>query len=109
MRISKIVCLELTGDAIRDERAFRRYMEPVMRLEIPDDILQGFGLTEQDCLSELSVHLYASRHLCLGQALRLSGLNRFDFERQLAQRDISLYTVDDLHEDVETLRELGRL
>lgn len=81
----------------------------VMRLEIPDDIMTLAGLTEQDCLIELSVHLYAGRRLSFGQALRLSGLNRFEFEHQLAQRDISLYTLDDLHEDVETLRELGRL
>ena len=80
-----------------------------MRLEIPDEIMQVSGLTEQDCLIELSVHLYASQRLSLCQALRLSGLDRFEFERQLAQRDISLYTVDDLHEDVETLRDLGRL
>ncbi|ETW95260.1 UPF0175 family protein [Candidatus Entotheonella palauensis] len=80
-----------------------------MRLEIPDDIMTLAGLTEQDCLIELSVHLYAGRRLSFGQALRLSGLNRFEFEHQLAQRDISLYTVADLHEDVETLRELGRL
>lgn len=81
----------------------------VMRLEIPDDIMTLAGLTEQDCLIELSVHLYAGRRLSFGQALSLSGLNRFEFEHQLAQRDISLYTLDDLHEDVETLRELGRL
>ncbi len=80
-----------------------------MRLEIPDDIMKLSGLTEQDCLIELSIHLYASRRLSLGQALRLSGLNRLEFEHQLAQRDISLYTVDDLYEDVETLKELGRL
>ena len=84
-------------------------VDQVMRLEIPDDIMRVSGLTEQDCLIELSVHLYASRRLSLGQALRLSGLDRFEFERQLAQRNISLYTVDDLHEDIETLRQLGRL
>lgn len=84
-------------------------VDQVMRLDIPDDIMKVSGLTEQDCLIELSVHLYASRRFSLGQSLRLSGLDRFEFERQLAQRDISLYTVDDLHEDVKTLRELGRL
>ena len=80
-----------------------------MRLDIPDDIVQLSGLTERDCLIELSVHLYARRRLPLGQALRLCGLDRGEFERQLAQRDITLYTVEDLHEDVGALRDLGRL
>jgi predicted HTH domain antitoxin len=79
-----------------------------MKLDIPDDIMQSSGLTEEDCLIELSVRLYADRRLSLAQALRLAGLDRFAFERQLAWRNISLYTVDDLHEDVATLKDLGR-
>ena len=80
-----------------------------MKLEIPDDILQSSRVTEEDCLIELSVRLYADRRISLAQALRLARLDRLAFERQLARRDISLYTVDDLREDVETLKELGRL
>ena len=80
-----------------------------MKLEIPDDILKSSRLTEEDCLIELSVRLYADRRISLAQALRLSRLDRLAFASQLARRDISLYTVDDLREDVETLKELGRL
>ena len=80
-----------------------------MKLEIPDDIMKSSGLTAEDCLIELGVRLYADRRISLVQALRLCGLNRFEFEKQLARRDVSLYTVDDLHEDVETLQDLGRL
>jgi len=80
-----------------------------MKLEIPDDILTASGVTEKECLIELSVRLYADRRISLAQALRLSGLDRLAFEAQLAQRNISLYTVSDLHEDVETLKKLGRL
>ena len=60
-----------------------------MKLEIPDDILKSSGLTEEDCLIELSVRLYADRRISLAQALRLSRLDRFAFESQLARRDIS--------------------
>lgn len=80
-----------------------------MKLEIPDDILTASGVTEEECLIELSVRLYADRRISLAQALRLSGLDRLAFEAQLAQRNITLYTVSDLHEDVETLKKLGRL
>ena len=67
------------------------------------------SLTEEDCRIELGVRLYADRRISLAQALRLSGLNRGEFARQLADRDVSLYTVDDLRDDVETLKTLGRL
>ena len=80
-----------------------------MKLEIPDEIVKTSGLTEADCLIGLSVGLYADRRISLAQALRLTGVDRFEFDRQLAQRNISLYTVDDLYEDVATLKELGRL
>ena len=78
-------------------------------LTIPDDILEAAGLTETDCLIELAVHLYAERRITIGQALRISRLSRADFEKELARRDISLYSVEDLNRDVEALKELGRL
>lgn len=78
-------------------------------LKIPEDILNAAGLTEQDCLIELAVHLYAERRLSFAQALRLCGLGRVAFERELARRDIALYSLDDLQEDVGALKELGRL
>jgi predicted HTH domain antitoxin len=78
-------------------------------LTIPDDILEAAGLTERDCLIELAVHLYADRRITLGQALRLSQLSRAELEKELARRDISLYTVEDLNRDVAALKELGRL
>lgn len=78
-------------------------------MEIPDDIIRSSGLSERDFITELAVRLYADRRISLGQALRFCGLDRIEFEGQLARRNISLYTVDDLREDVRTLKELGRL
>jgi predicted HTH domain antitoxin len=78
-------------------------------LTIPDDILEAAGLTEADRLIGLAVHLYAERRVTIGQALRISRLSRVDFEKELARRDISLYSVEDLNRDVEALKELGRL
>jgi predicted HTH domain antitoxin len=67
------------------------------------------GLTEKECLVELAVHLYAERRLAFAQALRLAGLNRLEFEEELARREISVYSVEDLEHDVAALKELGRL
>lgn len=80
-----------------------------VELRIPEDILEAAGLTERECLIELAVHLYAERRLAFAQAIRLAGLDRPDFEKELAQRDISLYSVDDLEHDVAALKKLGRL
>ena len=80
-----------------------------VELRIPEDILQAAGLTEQECLIELAVHLYADRRLAFAQALRLSGLSRLEFEEELARRALSLYSVEDLEHDVAALKELGRL
>lgn len=79
------------------------------RLTIPDGILEAAGLTEQECLVELAVQLYAQRRIRIGRALRLSQLTRQEFEQELARRNISLYSVDDLNDDVASLKELGRL
>ena len=77
-----------------------------MTIDVPDDILKRAGLTAQDCLVELAVHLYAERRLPLAEALRLSALSRADFEKARADRDISLYTVQDLRDDVKAVGEL---
>lgn len=66
-------------------------------------------MTERECLIELAVRLYEQRRLSIGQALRLCGLTRMNFEAELARRDISLYSVEDLARDVSRLEQLGRL
>jgi predicted HTH domain antitoxin len=80
-----------------------------VKLEIPEDILQAAGVTQKDCLAELAVHFYANRRISFAQALRLCGLSRAEFERELGRRDIALYSLEDLREDVETLKHMGRL
>jgi predicted HTH domain antitoxin len=79
------------------------------RITIPDDFLEAAGLTERECLIELAVQLYSQRRIKIGHALRLSQLTRREFEEELARRDISLYSVKDLDDDVTALRELGQL
>ena len=78
-----------------------------MKLEVPDEIAEAAGLTEKSCLIELAVQLYAQRRLGPGPAMKLSGLSRLEFEAELAARQVSLYTVEDLRSDIRTLEELG--
>ena len=78
-------------------------------LTIPDGILEVAGMTEKDCLIELAVQLYAQRRIKIAHALRLSQLTRRDFEQELGRHSISRYSIDDLNDEVASLKELGRL
>jgi predicted HTH domain antitoxin len=67
-------------------------------------------LSLSDLKVELAVHLYAQRRLPIGKARELAGMALWEFRQLLGSRRISPhYDVEDLEQDVATLRELGRL
>ena len=75
-----------------------------------EELARETGLTEEELRLELAVRLFELERLTLGQASRLAGLSQFSFQGVLGQRRISVhYDEHDFQEDVETLRELGRL
>ena len=54
--------------------------------------------------------LYAQRRLSLGKARELAGLSLWEFRQWLATRRIEAhYDADDLQDDLDALRALGRL
>ncbi len=77
-----------------------------MQISLPDDL----GLSEREIKEELAIALYQRETVSLAKAAKIAGLTRLDFQRLLDWRDISIhYDVDDLNNDVETLRKLGQL
>jgi predicted HTH domain antitoxin len=79
-------------------------------LEIPQDILDSAHMTTDELKVELAVALYAQGRLGIGKARELAGMTLWEFRQLLASRRISPhYDVDDLEEDINTLKELGRL
>ncbi|HXF63911.1 MAG TPA: UPF0175 family protein [Caldilineaceae bacterium] len=79
-------------------------------IEIPDDILDSARLTAPEIKRELAVYLYAQGRLSVGKARELAEMSLWDFRRLLAERKIPVhFDEDDLAQDVQTLRELGRL
>ena len=85
-------------------------MSAVNTLEIPQDVLDSARLTPSDLKVEMAVHLYAQRRLSIGKARELAGMALWEFRQLLASRRISPhYDLEDLNEDVATLRELRRL
>lgn len=79
-------------------------------LEISQDILDSARLTLEELKVELAVTLYAQGKLSVGKARELAGMSLWEFRQVLGSRRISPhYDVDDLKEDISTLRDLDRL
>lgn len=85
-------------------------MSTVQTLEVSQDVLDSARLTPEQLKVEIAVHLYAEGRLAVGKARELAGMTLWEFRQLLASRRISPhYDVQELDQDVATLRELGRL
>lgn len=79
-------------------------------LEVPQEILDSARLTMPELKVEIAIHLYAQRRLSIGKARELADMSLWEFRQLLASRRIPPhYDVDDLKDDVATLRNLNRL
>lgn len=85
-------------------------MTEMQMLEIPQDVLDSTRLTLRELKVELAVTLYAQGKLSIGKARELAEKSLWEFRQILASRRISPhYDVDDLEEDISSLRDLGQL
>ncbi len=74
------------------------------------DILGTAQVTENELLREIAMMLYSQKRLSLGKARELAGLSLWEFRQWLATRRIEAhYDADDLQDDLDALRALGRL
>jgi predicted HTH domain antitoxin len=81
-----------------------------MSLLIPDEIVQASGLSEAELFQELVLLLFQREQITLGSASHFLGMTQLEFQALLAKKNICIhYDVDDLHEDVKNLQELGLL
>ena len=81
-----------------------------MSVVIPDEIFQASGLSEEELLQEVVLMLYEKKRISIGKASNLLGINLIEFQHLLASKDMYIhYEIEDLHEDVNTLKRLGRL
>ncbi|TVP68652.1 MAG: UPF0175 family protein [Leptolyngbya sp. LCM1.Bin17] len=79
-----------------------------MSLLVPDDLVKASGLSEVELLQELVLLLFQREKLSLGKASRILGMTQLEFQALLASRDLYIhYDIEDLHEDVKNLQELG--
>ena len=80
-----------------------------MQVEIPDTALTGTGLTPDQVRLEVAVALYRDRKVSMGRAATLAGLPRIPFQRELAQRGVTVdYDVAEFEEDLRNISALLR-
>lgn len=81
-----------------------------MPVTIPDEVLAAAHITEPELKRELALTLFQRERLTLGGASALAGMNQLEFQRLLAERRIPIhYGVEEFKQDLETLRQMGRL
>lgn len=82
----------------------------MVSLQIPKTIQDAAQMREDELRRELALTLYAQNRLSLGKARKLAGLSLWQFRQWSATRHIEAhYDSDDLQDDLDTLRALGRL
>ena len=75
-----------------------------MTVEIPDQVLKQAGLTSKELLLRVALLLFQEEKLTLGQASEVAGMHQFEFQKELAKREIPVhYGEEDLERDLDTL------
>ena len=67
-------------------------------------------MTEQELRQEIGIMLFQREKLTLAQASKLAQLDFLQFQHLLASRKISVhYDIEELEQDLLTLKDLGRM
>jgi predicted HTH domain antitoxin len=81
----------------------------LVQVDIPDTALTGTGLTPDQVRLEVAVALYRDRKVSMGRAVRLAGLPRVPFQRELARRGVTVdHDVAEFEEDLRNISALDR-
>jgi len=75
-----------------------------MIVEIPDQIINQSGLSDKEILLRAALVLFEEEKLTLGQVSRLAGLHQYEFQKELAARNIPVhYGEEDYKNDLKTV------
>ncbi len=81
-----------------------------MSVTFSNDILQRTHMTNEELEVEMAVHLFEIEKLSFWQAAEMAGMSHWNFQQLLGSREIPLhYGVEELDQDLQTLRKQGML
>jgi predicted HTH domain antitoxin len=79
-----------------------------MTVTIPDDRIGDIQVSERDALVDIAIGLYKREQVSLGRAAEIANMSSPAFLDELGRRKIPInYGVDDLRQDLSSLRETG--
>ncbi len=85
-------------------------MSTVITIEIPREVAHITRMTPQELKQELAIALFEKGKLSFGKAREMTGLAVGAFQQLLGSRGIAVhYDLPEYHEDLATLKALGRL
>jgi predicted HTH domain antitoxin len=80
-----------------------------MPVTISDEVLTAAHISEPKLKQEVALTLFQQERLTLAQASRVAEMSQLAFQALLAERRIPIhYGVDELREDLQTLRQTER-
>lgn len=78
-----------------------------MTIETPDIILERSGLSADKIVFELAIVLFQQESITLGQASKMAGMHQFQFQQELAKREIPIhYGIEEFERDLETIKRI---
>lgn len=84
-------------------------MSSMVVFEVPQEVLDSARMTPAQLKIELAASLYAQGRLSSGKARELAEISLWEFRHLLAARQIPVhYDMDDLQDDLATLKDLGQ-
>jgi len=77
-------------------------------MQITIDLPDALQISEADLRTELAISLFQQERITLGTASQLAGLHQIEFQKLIASRGICVhYDIEDLEQDLKSLREEG--
>ncbi len=83
-----------------------------LRINISSDLLIALNKTETELLKEMrlnsAIKFYQDEKLTIGKAAQFAGMNRYDFERLLAENGVPISNLEfeDIEMDLSKLKNL---
>lgn len=79
-----------------------------MIVEIPDQIIEQSGLSPNELLLKVAIILFQEEKLTLGQASKMAKLHQFEFQKELAKREIPVhYGEEDFERDLQNIEKIN--